>query len=60
MRRGEGVADAGLGGEMDHVAERVFRKQCRHAVPVLQVEFAEAERIEAGELREPRLFERGE
>ena len=59
VRRREGVADAGLGGEMDHMGEAEFRKQRRHAVAVLEVELAETECIEAGELGEARLLERG-
>jgi hypothetical protein len=44
----ERMANAGLGGEMDHMSESVLGKQRRHAVAVLEVELVEAERIVAG------------
>ena len=50
---------AGLGGKMHDMRKPAVAEQGRHAVAIVQVEFLEMERVEAGELGEPRLFQRG-
>jgi hypothetical protein len=59
VRRLERVADAGLGREMHNAGEFAFGEQRRDAVTILEIEFAEAEILEAGKFSKPRLLERG-
>ncbi len=58
MRVGDGVAHAGLRGEMDDHVEALALEQCRHAGAIGEVEFGEREALERRQAREPRPLER--